>query len=165
MKASSVSSVNHVVHAATIHLSGSLEQVFPLFTPLGEKQWAEGWDPQVIYPESGQPEIGAVFTTQHHDGGKGETATWIVVDYAPEQGRIAYARVAPTSHAALLTVQCAKVPDGSTSANVSYSLTALGEAGNAFLAHLDEAHYRQWMSSWQDAINHYLQHGKLLAHH
>jgi len=99
--------------------------------------------------------VGAVFTTEHPGD---SSATWIIVDYAPEKGQISYARVAVESHAGLIWVQCSDSADGHTLATITYSLTALGEAGNRFLAHLSESHYREWMSSWESAINRFLAH-------
>ncbi len=43
-------------------------QVFPLFTPTGEKLWVDGWDPEAVYPESGATEEGMVFKTGRSDG-------------------------------------------------------------------------------------------------
>lgn len=55
------------------------DEAISLFTPEGERRWAEGWDPQ--YREAGRCEgPGAVFTTA-----RGEThTTWIMVDQRPE---------------------------------------------------------------------------------
>jgi hypothetical protein len=36
--------MDHVERRHSIVLSGSIDCVFPLFTPAGEKLWVEGWD-------------------------------------------------------------------------------------------------------------------------
>src|SRR5512135_1664224 len=47
--------------AATVTRTGHLtfdapvEKVFPLFTPLGERNWAPGWNPEILYPADGTP--------------------------------------------------------------------------------------------------------------
>src|SRR5437588_11717644 len=52
-----------VRRAADITVGLPREQALALFTPEGERRWAEGWDPQ--YPEPGRREgPGAVFTTR-----------------------------------------------------------------------------------------------------
>ena len=57
----------HFTRTRDIHLYASPGRVFPLFDPLGEKQWAAGWEPEIIYPTSGEVEVGMVFTTGSHD--------------------------------------------------------------------------------------------------
>jgi hypothetical protein len=53
------------------------EQAVALFTPEGERRWADGWDPH--YPEPHRCEgPGAVFTTGHG----GHQTTWIMVETA-----------------------------------------------------------------------------------
>src|SRR5437879_3949028 len=114
------SAPSHVSRTATIHLAAPMDRVFPLFTVPGEKHWAEGWNPQMIYPASGQPEMGAVFTTQHPGEG---LMTWIITQYEPASGQISYARFAPEGHAGLISVQCQASADGHTAATITYTLT------------------------------------------
>src|SRR5690348_12788487 len=68
----------------SFRLDAPLGRVFPLFTALGERAWAEGWQPQLL---SGQEERGSVFRTVHGD----RETTWIVVEYRPAEGRVSYA--------------------------------------------------------------------------
>src|SRR5262249_8588964 len=146
----------HVSWTGKFNLPASVDRVFPLFTPLGEKHWAEGWNPHMCFPESGLPEVGVVFTTEH----PGESlTTWVIAQYAPENGLISYARFAQDSHAGLITVQCRQLEESLTNVIVTYTLTALTESGNVYLTHLDEAHYKGWMVSWETAIKHFLEHG------
>src|SRR5437879_5188037 len=39
-----------VTHTGTIHLESSIDRVFPLFGPVREKEWAPGWNPQIVFP-------------------------------------------------------------------------------------------------------------------
>jgi hypothetical protein len=57
----------HITQSHTIHLPAHLYRVFPLFEPLGEKLWAEGWDPTMLYPSTGEVAVGTIFTTHHAD--------------------------------------------------------------------------------------------------
>ena len=143
----------HVDSDGTFHLPVAVEQAFPLFTPLGEKHWAEGWNPQFCYPTTGLPEVGAVFLTPH----AGEPATvWVMAHYAPALGQISYARTTPQIAAGTVTVQCAAATANTTVVQVAYRMTALSEAGNAFLTTFAHAHDQHWISAWKEAILQYL---------
>jgi hypothetical protein len=105
--------------ARSFHLDAPLARVFPLFTALGEKAWAPGWEPELL---SGREERGSVFRTVHD----GQETTWIVVDYRPADGRASYARLAQGSNMGLVDVQCTPAAKGGTDVSVRYTLTATG---------------------------------------
>jgi hypothetical protein len=142
-----------LTRSATIQLNAGPATVFPLFTPLGEKLWVPDWNPTIIYPASGDIELGAVFTTPHASGAP---MVWTVVEAMPEHFRVAYVRVAPESHVAQISVQCAEAAPGSTDATVTYVFTGLSAQGNAYVAQHTESHYQQWIQQWETAINAYL---------
>lgn len=139
--------------SSTIHLVAVPTIVFPLFTPQGERAWVPGWEPHSIYPHTGEAELDGVFATVH---GEDDPTIWTIVDYAPDQGRIAYVRVAPASHVAHIIVHCREAPPDASEATISYVFTGLSEAGNAYVARHSEAHYQHWLFEWQAAINAYL---------
>src|SRR5581483_10419967 len=89
----------------SFRLDAPVAKVFPLFTALGEKAWAEGWEPELL---SGREERGSVFRTRHGD----RQTTWIVVDYSPAQGRVSYARLAQGSNMGVVDVQCSPIAGG-----------------------------------------------------
>lgn len=135
----------------SFHLDAPLAQVFPLFTALGEKAWADGWEPELL---SGREERGSVFRTAH---GNRET-TWIVVDYRPAEGRVSYARLAQGSNMGLVDVQCTASPAGGTEISVRYTLTGLNPQGEAFVSEfLDPRRYSRMIEEWREAT------GKALA--
>jgi hypothetical protein len=136
--------------------------VFPLFEPLGEKRWAQGWEPELIYPLSGVTEKGAVFTTTHLDG---PPAIWAVTDFDTHAMRIEYLRVAAGSHLAAITVSCANTHSATTQTDVTYTFTALTEQGNSYVDTFTDVYFREWIASWEMAINYYLRHGSMLPHH
>jgi hypothetical protein len=146
---------------ASIRLNGPPDRAFLLFTPLGERQWAAGWEPIPIYPASGQAEPGAVFSTRHGDG---PPTIWTVTIFDPHTRRVSYVRVAPDSLHVAIDVDC--VADGpiATRATVTYTYTGLSERGNESIDAMTEEAYREYISSWERAINHYLAHGRVLAH-
>jgi hypothetical protein len=137
----------------SFRLDAPLVRVFPLFTALGEKAWAQGWEPELL---SGREERGSAFRTV-----KGARETlWIVVDYRPTEGRVSYARVAQGSNIGLVDVQCSAASESSTEVSVRYTLTGLDAEGRAFVSEfLHPRQYRQMIEEWRAAI------GKALAAH
>lgn len=130
----------------SFHLDAPVARVFPLFTALGEKAWAEGWEPELL---SGREERGSVFRTSH----SGRETTWIVVDYRPAEGRVSYARLAQGSNMGLVDVQCRAV-SGGTEVSVRYTLTGVNPQGQAFVAEfLDPAHYSRMIDDWHTAVS------------
>jgi len=120
------------------------EQAMALFTPEGERRWADGWDPH--YPEPGRHEgPGVVFTTGHgsHD------TTWIMVDHSAE--RIRYARVTQGMTAGTVAVDVIGSRDGSTRVRVTYDLTALTTAGKSWLEAFDVG-YETAIAGWATEI-------------
>jgi hypothetical protein len=129
----------------SFHLDAPVAQVFPLFTALGEKAWADGWEPELL---SGREERGSVFRTVHG----GRETTWIVVDYRPAEGRVSYARLAQGSNIGLVDVQCTASPAGGTEISVRYTLTGLNPQGQAFVGEfLDPQHYSRMIEEWRAA--------------
>lgn len=151
----------HVTRSHTISLPAAAQLVFPLFEPLGEKHWAEGWDPEMLYPASGEAQVGTVFTTQHADE---PTKAWTIVVYEREQAHVTYFNVLPSSHTSLIDVHCEHAEAQASIAHITYTLTALTPDGNAYLAKFTQEYYQDWISSWQKAISHYLLHGEMIAH-
>jgi hypothetical protein len=149
-----------VLWTREIRLAAGVERAFALFEPEGERLWAQGWEPEHLYPASGEAREGAVFTTRHP--GEGETV-WTMTAYEPPC-RLAYVRVTPGQRAGRVVVVCEEAGEGQTRAAVTYDLTGLSEAGNAYIRAFDEAHYEHFMHEWEEAINFYLAHGEWLTH-
>ncbi len=149
-----------VTVSQVIHLAAPPSRVFPLFEPLGEKAWAAGWEPNMLFPADGAAAVGAVFTTSHPPA---DESIWTMTAYDPATLRLAYLRVTPGVQVAFIEIQCADVHDGATRAAVSYTLTGLSAAGNEQLAHWS-AHHQRDIASWETAINFYLAHGHISPH-
>jgi hypothetical protein len=135
----------HVCLTGTIEVGLPPTQAFDLFTPSGERAWAEGWDPQFPAPVADETEPGTVFTTDHGD----QRTVWTVV--RREAGTsITYSRTTAGDRAGLVTVTLRPSAGGST-VTVGYDLTALvPEADHALqrFAH----HYPAFLVEWRDAI-------------
>jgi len=129
---------------AEITVGLSRGQAMALFTAEGERRWAEGWEPH--YPQPARRDgAGAVFTTGHGD----HQTTWIMVDHRPE--RIRYARVSHGMTAGTVTVEPVACDEHTTRVRVSYDLTALGPAGESWLAEFGEG-FDVEIGSWATDI-------------
>ena len=129
----------------TFHLDAPCSRAFALFTPLGERAWAPGWEPELLSGEQGR---GSVFRTHAH----GAETLWIVADYRPAEGRVSYARLKQGSNFGLVDVECRNAAGGSD-VTVRYTLTGVTPEGEAFVREfLADAHYDAFMREWQDAI-------------
>lgn len=150
-----------LTRSAVIALNGAPGQVFPLFTPLGEYHWVPGWDPEFIYPPSGEAGANTVFATRHGDQPR---TIWLTVTYDTDQHRAEYVNFTPDSHLSRITIQCQ--PDGAarTQAEVNYTLVATGPHGLVELAKLSAEAFASRMQHWQHAINYYLEHGEANPH-
>jgi hypothetical protein len=113
----------------SLHVALPPERAAALFTPEGERRWAQGWAPE--YPADGP-----VFVT--NDG----ATVWI------ELGDLRYARVTPGVQAGTVAVRLAP-EGGGTRAEVTYDLTALsGDADlPAFAAGFDDM-----LAAWERDI-------------
>jgi hypothetical protein len=133
-----------VLRATEVTVDLPVEQALKLFTPEGERIWADGWDPQ--YPEADRREgPGAVFTTEHG----GHQTTWIMVDHGP--GGVRYARVTQGMTAGTVAVDVVESSERSTRVRVTYDLTALTSAGEAWLEAFD-ADYDTAIGGWSSEI-------------
>lgn len=128
------------------HLDAPRSMVLPLFTALGEREWADGWDPEIL---SGGEARGSAFRTR---SATGQETIWVVAEYDPLQGRASYARAALGSNIGLVDVTCTDAADGGTDVSVRYTLTALGSGGRSFVRDfLDPANYTRMIDEWHAA--------------
>jgi hypothetical protein len=137
----------HQTRSATIRLDAAPERAFGMFTPLGERAWAQGWDPEFLHPLAGEACEGSVFITR--TGGR-ETI-WTTIAHDPPR-RAAYSRVTPGLHAVIVKVRLRPADDDGTLADVSYTFTALTPAGNDAVAEMVDG-FGGWMEEWETSIN------------
>lgn len=133
------------------------ERVFPLLCPVREADWIEDWDPLAVFTNSGVAEQDCVFIT----AGQPNNAVWYITRLEPENGFVEMLKITPDVTACKLTIQLRAMPEGSE-AEVTYSHTSLGPRGDAFVASFTEEYYREFMREWEEQINHYLRHGRML---
>jgi hypothetical protein len=130
-------------------------EAFRLFTPLGERDWAHGWDPTFPVPSLDDTEPGTVFETSAH----GQRTIWLVTGREPGR-RISYARVTPGDRAGTVTVTVSAAGQPAagqhragrhSEVEVTYELTALTSPAEPRLAEFADG-FPAYLRSWQDAI-------------
>jgi hypothetical protein len=147
--------MNAVEHTASFTLPHSIEQVFPLFTPEGEKLWAPGWDYHNLM-DSSEPSEDYVFLTESHDHA-GAEAIWLVKRYEPANGRVAYYRVEPGDKVGVVTVQCTSLESGGTKVEVTYRYTPLSEKGQAFVDDYTSDAHQTFIVHWRELLMAYFE--------
>ena len=129
----------------TVEVALPAEQAFVMFTPSGERTWAQGWDPSFASPGTDETDPGTVFRTVH----RGRESIWTVVRC--EVGHsIEYAVATPQERCGLVTVTCEASPNG-TKATVSYDLTTLSSEANAELDRF-ATNYPSFLAHWERSI-------------
>jgi hypothetical protein len=148
------------LRTATIRLDGAIQKVFPLFTPIHEKEWAPGWDPQPVWPANGEVVEGMVFTVDETPG----RVFWVVTHYDPARHSIAYANVLPGQTLNRIEIACKAAGANQTDCTVRYAFVGLSDEGNKFVEMHSEEAYAVKMKHWTEAINHRLKTGKAIEH-
>lgn len=141
----------------TQRLRAAPQAVFPLLCPVREADWIKGWEPGLVVSESGVAERDCVFTTPARPA----DAIWYVTRHEPGAGFVEMLKITPGVTACRLTIQL-RPAAGGCEADVTYSHTSLGPAGDAFVAGFTEDYYRGFMRDWESRLNHYLENGVAL---
>jgi hypothetical protein len=129
-----------------------------LFGPIREKEWAYGWNPEIICGE-GEIEEYMVFKTESKYEDETEYR-WILSHYCPAEHMVEYS-VTSKDRTWFINVKC-NGRGGSTEAIISYTyigFTALACRRNA--ESLSKM-YNLNLQDWEEAINYYLSSGKQL---
>ena len=140
-----------ITRTARLQFDAPVSVVFPLFTPSGEKHWAKGWDPEIVYPRDREVAEGMVFRTQ-----EGVEHLWTVTRYEPESYVIAYNVVANKVMVRRIEVRCRALSKNRTEVVVNDSYVGLSAEGNSAVEGLTESAYAKKMMHWQEAIGGYL---------
>jgi hypothetical protein len=143
-----------VVLTGRVNVSASVERAFRIFSPLGEKLWVPGWDPELLFPPSVVWEEGLIFRTSEETG----EAVWIVTRLDVSAHRVVYHRVEPGRYVARVEVCCNALADDLSEATTTYSFVGLSDSGNDEIATMTQDSYDAKMVRWTNWINHYLQH-------
>lgn len=139
-------------------IAAAPDEVFPLLCPVREKDWVPGWRTRLVLSKTGLVEEDCIFITP----GEPTDAIWITADHAPEDRRLRMYKIVPGVVVSRLDIALVEDGPDTTKATISYEHTALSEAGKAVVAGHTEDSYREFMESWEAAINAYLKTGEMI---
>jgi hypothetical protein len=110
----------------TFDLPATVADATPLFGPVREREWAPEWAPRFLHPASPAQRDGAIFTTTGHTG----TRVWVVTEYDPKAGRVAYLVTDPGFLVTEITISVVASGERTSRATVSYRRSALTGRAN-----------------------------------
>lgn len=133
---------------------------FTFFEPIGEKRWAEDWQPVFPTAHDARLHAGSVFLVERPApaGSDRITSVWTVLHYDPPHA-IEYFNVFSGLRATRIAVSCAAAGAGRTRVTVRYSYTGLSAAGDLAIRAIDEPAFREMIDGWSRAITAYLDRG------
>jgi hypothetical protein len=133
--------------------------VHALICPVKEAEWLDGWDYRLIFSNSGFAEKGCVFTSKS----TGETDTiWLITRRDDAAYETDFVRFTPGSRVAEVAVRIDGDGEQTCHVSITYTITALSEAGNAFIESFTEENFVKDMKFWEATMNHYLKTGQAL---
>jgi hypothetical protein len=144
--------------SALFVVNAPIEKTFPLFGPIREKEWAAGWEPQIIYSTNSEVEEHMIFRTNggYHQG-EGDYL-WVVTQFKPTDFFVEYT-VSTSNRIWFISVKC-EPNDKKTNVTVTYIYTGLNDQGNELNKAALERMYAHNLKDWEEAINYYLATGK-----
>jgi len=141
----------HVRNTFDFTVHAPQNAVAPLFGAHVERKWAEGWDPQFVYPQPAEDKAGEVFTVNHG----AHSSTWVNTALDFEKGHIQYVYVIPDAMAVLIDIRLTSTGKSETHASVTYERTALSPDLNDHVRKQGESDAKSG-PHWQQAIEGYL---------
>lgn len=150
--------MNRISHTKSFEISVPIVELFPLFSPEGEKLWVPGWDYQNVM---GTTELSEdyVFLTATHDHSS-QLAVWLVKRYEPANYFVQFYRVEADEKVGIVTVDCTEVGSARTKVTVTYHYIALSAAGDKFIEGFTREFYQTFIDEWQTLL---LKHFHLIA--
>jgi len=142
--------MNKVKHTASFEINQSINKLFPLFSPEGEKLWVPGWDYENIMGTNHLHED-YVFLTKTHDHAS-TNAIWLVKKYEPESYLVEFYKVEPKDKIGIITVQCTELKNADTKVQVTYEYIGLSKKGNEFVAKFSAAEYEDFIAEWESLL-------------
>ena len=151
MQSAAISPIR-ISRTRAIVLRGTPDEVFPLFGPIREQEWAPGWAPSIIHPSGVLAEAHMVFTARSHDADEAE-CTWTISTYDPEHGSIEYTVFAP-GRLWTIAIRCGLGPaDRTTRAEVTYTYTGVTDRGRHLNEVALERMFHRDLKDWEEQIN------------
>ena len=139
-------------------LQAAPAKVFALLCPVREIKWANGWLPDLVISASGVAEPDCVFITPADPA----NAIWYITRHEPEKLFVEMLKITPTVTACRVSIQL-EAEGSECIADVTYTHTSLGPAGDEFVAKFTAEYYREFMKVWEKELNHFLTTGRKLT--
>ena len=140
-------------HTTKIEINVPISELFPLFSPEGEKYWVPGWDYENVM---GTTELSEdyVFLTKTHDHGTTE-AIWLVKSYDPNSHFVQFYKIEPQDKIGVITIKCRALELKKTEVQVKYKYIALSEKGKSFISKFTQSYYEEFINEWQKLLTNY----------
>ncbi|HEC18335.1 MAG TPA: hypothetical protein ENI97_03240 [Gammaproteobacteria bacterium] len=142
--------MNKTKHTASFEIAQPVNDLFPLFSPEGEKLWVPGWDYENIMGGTDIHE-NYVFLTRNHDHASAE-AVWIVKKYDPKEHCIQLYKIEPEYKVGIIEVTCIQLSSAHTKIQVSYEYIGLSDKGNQFIEGFTSSAYKSFIEDWKDSL-------------
>ena len=146
---------NRATHTYRQKLCAAPARVFPLLCPVRETEWADGWLPDLVISSSGIAERDCIFITPDKPG----KTIWYVTRHEPQNWCVEMLKILPGVTACRLEILLTANGD-ECFADVAYSHTSIGPAGDEFVATFTADHYQKFMRDWERELNHFLKSGR-----
>jgi hypothetical protein len=130
-----------------LQLAMPVDVAFELFSPLGERSWVPGWQPELIHPPGTSWERGLIFRTREASG----DAVWVVTALDRDRHNVEYHRIEANHYVARVNVACRPAGAG-TEVSVSYTFVGLSTGGNRAIDEMTDEDYATKMRRWQGWI-------------
>jgi hypothetical protein len=144
-----------VSYTAEFKINQTIQSIFPLFSPEGERLWVPGWKYENIMGTTHLQEDD-VFMTKSHDHAANE-AIWIVKKYDPKAYRVQYYKIEPKEKVGIVTVKCNRIDPLSTKVEITYKYIGLSDNGNLFIEHFTKKDYEDFIEEWKNLLETYFQ--------
>jgi len=143
-----------ITHTKAFKMNVPIADIFPLFSPEGEKHWVPGWDYENVM---GTTELSDdyVFLTKTHDHGTSD-AIWIVKKYDPKLHFVQFYKIEPGEKIGVVTVKCTELEASKTMIRVTYKYLALSKGGEEFITVFNESTYEEFIDEWQKLLTNYI---------
>ena len=144
-----------ISHTESFNIAVPIGDLFPLFSPEGEKLWVPDWDYKdvmgtiVLFEDY-------VFVTQTHDHAAAE-AVWIVKTYDPASHYVQFYKVEPGEKVGVIGVRCKQLDSGRTNVEITYKYIALSASGEKFIAGFTDEVYKAFIGEWQLLLSNYFE--------
>ena len=129
-------------------------KVFSLLCPVRETEWAREWLPELVISSSGVAERDCIFITPDKLG----KAIWYITRHEPQRWFVEMLKIIPGVTACRLEIQLSENGD-ECFADITYSHSSIGPAGDEFVAKFTADYYQKFMQAWEKELNDFLKTG------